>query len=49
MNEREHMLDDSPLSKEKVKELKTSAEEMLREFEAANDNKDLIKPAIAPA
>jgi len=49
MNEREHMLDDSPLSKEKVTELKSSAEKMLRELESANETKEVQKPAAAPA
>ena len=49
MNEREHMLDDSPLSKEKVSELKSGAEKMLRELEASNDTKDAPKTAAAPA
>ena len=49
MTEREHMLDDSPLSKEKVTELKKSAEEMLQELEAVNDTNDIPKPAAAPA
>jgi len=45
MNENEHMLDDSPLTKEKVAELKRSAEGMLKELEMANEPKEVPKPA----
>lgn len=48
MNEREHLLDDSPLTKEKVAELKKSANELLRDLETANESKDVQKSATAP-
>jgi len=42
VNEKEHMLDDSPLTKEKVAELKASAEEMLNELETANKQQETV-------
>ena len=48
MNEREHMLDDSPLSTEKVTELKVSAEKLLVELEAANETESVPEPAPTP-
>jgi len=49
VNEKEHMLDDSPLTKEKVAELKASAEETLIELEIANKQQEtaLTVPATA--
>ena len=48
-NEKEHMLDDSPLTKEKVAELKASAEEILIELEIANKQQEtaITVPATA--
>jgi len=49
MSENEHMLDDSPLTKEKIEELKKSAESMLKDIEKTNVTKDKTKTAIASA
>jgi len=40
MSENEHMLDDSPLTKEKIEELRKSAESMLKDFEKTNAAKE---------
>ena len=49
MNGIEHILDDSPLTKEKVSELKKSAEEMLRDLDAIKELDNTPKPAVSPA
>lgn len=47
MKEKGHMLDDSPLTKEKIEQLKISAEEMLMELEPKDTKQEKLE--IVPA